>query len=375
MTRQIVEHSPESSERRLPALVWRGRMLNGSSGTVLDADTMRGMMASRSARLKMVRRPSAPVGITAPRNLGRMLAAAESSVRRSDRRSPWEYVCRAGSRVKDSYQALLGRAPPTPSPLLVENPTGWWDLLPFTTHQIAVAPERWTMASGGVNADEDVRTTILCEELGDRLSQSTVIDLGCLEGGFSVELARRGVQHVVGVEARQISVDRCNLVRDLLGLTNVSFRCADVNDELRQAAAGFDAVLATGILYHLPDPAASLKTIRSACRGFALVDTHIAVLEGPTHYCSEELSELLSGGQTYRGRTFWEYDANATEADQQGYTLAAYGNPESFWPLEAELVRMMDDAGFSRVSKIDPGTRPGRWHVDKLNRVMYLCHA
>ena len=205
--------------------------------------------------------------------------------------------------------------------------------------------------------------------------RARVIDLGCLEGAFSIELARRGAKHVLGVEARQLSVDRCNLVGDLLGLTNVSFRCADLHDELRRAPDGFDAVLATGILYHLPDPAASLNAIRAACRGFALVDTHVAVLEGPTHHCSEDLTELQSGAQSYRGRTFWEYDVTATDADLQAYTWAAYGNPESFWPLEDDLVRMIDDAGFSRVSKIDPSTRPGRWQVDKLNRVMYLCQV
>ena len=175
------------------------------------------------------------------------------------------------------------------------------------------------------------------------------------------------------MEARQLSVDRCNLVRDLLGLTNVSFRCADVHDELRRAPDGFDAVLATGILYHLPDPAASLKAIRAACRDYTLVDTHIAALDGPTHHCCKDLTELQSGAQSYLGRTFWEYDVNATETDQQGYTWAAYGNPESFWPLKDNLVRMIDDAGFSRVSKIDPRTRAGRWQVDKLNRVIYLC--
>jgi len=229
------------------------------------------------------------------------------------------------------------------------------------------------MTGDGVEADHDVRTTIICDELGDALAQSTVIDLGCLEGAFCIELARRGAHHVLGVDARKRSVDRCNLIRDLIGLTNVSFRCADIHEELRRAPDGFDAVLATGILYHLADPAASLKTIRAACRGFALVDTHIAVLDGSTHHCSEDLTELQSGAHSYRGRTFWEYAATATEADVQGYTWAAYGNPESFWPLEDDLVRMIDDAGFSRARKIDPDTRAGRWQVDKLNRVMYLC--
>ena len=76
-----------------------------------------------------------------------MPAAAEISAQRSDRSSPWEIVRIAGSRVKASCQALVGRTPPDRPPLAVqERPTGWWDLLPFTTHRISLAPGRSTTA-------------------------------------------------------------------------------------------------------------------------------------------------------------------------------------------------------------------------------------
>ena len=216
---------------------------------------------------------------------------------------------------------------------------------------------------------------ILCEELGDSLGRSTVVDLGCLEGAFSIELALRGARHVVGIEARRLSVDRCNLVRDFLRLSNVEFRCGDLHDELVRWPDGFDAVLASGILYHLPDPAGSLKAIRSSCRRFALIDTHVAVPDRPTHFCSAEVSEHRSGGETYSGRTFWEFDATATIDEQESYLWASYGNPQSFWPFEEDLVRMMRDAGFVDVEKVDPFADDGQWQTDHLNRVMYLCRV
>ena len=154
-----------------------------------------------------------------------------------------------------------------------------------------------------------------------------------MEGAFSIELARRGAKHVLGVEARQLSVDRCNLVGDLLGLTNVAFRCADLHDELRRAPDGFDAVLATGILYYLPDPAASLERDPCGMPRFRPRRHSRQALEGPTHHCSEDSTQLQSGALLYRGRNFWEYDVTATDTDLQAYTWAAYGNPESFWPL------------------------------------------
>jgi SAM-dependent methyltransferase len=278
---------------------------------------------------------------------------------------------RAAGRVRSSLRALTGQS--TPSAVDDPRPRGWWDLFPFTNHRIRLASDLYTLDGDGVDPERDVRTAILCEHLGDAFGQSSIVDLGCLEGAFSIELGRRGARQVLGIEARQRSVDRCELVRDLLGLTNVEFRCADIDDELARWPAGFDAVLATGILYHLPDPAASLKTIRAACRTIAVIDTHVAVHDGPTHFCSDTVTELRSGGETYRGRMFWEFDASASESEQQAYVLAAYGNPQSFWPFEDDLVRMMADAGFGSVSKLDPGRYDARWQVDELNRVMYLC--
>lgn len=188
---------------------------------------------------------------------------------------------------------------------------------PVLGSRIVLAPGRYTTEGEGVDADRDVRTTIVCQELGEAIGRSSVVDLGCLEGGFSIALALRGAGHVVGIEARQRSVDPCNLVRDLLGLTNVEFRCADLHDELVRWPAGFDAVLATGILYHLSDPARSLAVMAAACRRFALIDTHVAVPDGPTDSCGAEVTQLRSGGETYSGRLFREFDEAASTEDSR----------------------------------------------------------
>lgn len=291
-------------------------------------------------------------------------------------------VRRAAGRLRAVLGVFRGRTPPSPvaEPPVVAwwqelRPTGWWDLFPFSAHRIALAPGRFTMEGEGVDADHDVRTAIVCRELGEALAGSTVVDLGCLEGGFSIALATRGAGLVVGIEARQLSVDRCNLVRDFAHLTNVEFRCADLHEELARWPAGFDAVLAAGILYHLPDPARSLVVIRAACRGFALIDTHVAVPDRPTHSCSAEIVELRSGGATYSGRTFREFDETAPPEDREAYLWAAHDHSEVFWPFEEDLVRMMTAAGFATVTKLDPTTVEGRWQVDALNRAMYLCRV
>lgn len=285
-------------------------------------------------------------------------------------------VFRRGSAA---FDALLGRRP-TPQSAMSDSAhdsevdDGWWDLLPFTTHRIPLAPGIET-ASAGVNALEDVRTDLVVEACGGSLDGRTVVDLGCLEGGFTLAFAERGARLSLGIEAREISVRRCELARDLLGLNTAEFVEADIKDELANREA-FDVVFAAGILYHVADPASFLVTMRKACSGFALIDTHVARAEAATHGCSEIVTRA-SGDRSYRGRMFPEYapDVSATEKDD--LLWAAWSDTDSFWPTEEDLVAMIRDAGFASATKIDLATdgRASRWGVDQTNRVVYIAQV
>jgi len=272
--------------------------------------------------------------------------------------------------------ALRGRGPATTTVVVPAQPPprGWWDLLPFTAHRISLAPGVETTVAG-VPPVDDIRTQLVVDACGGSLEGRTVVDLGCLEGGFTLAFAQRGATHVVGIEARELSVQRCELARSLLGVDNATFVVADVKDELDRHDP-FDVVFATGILYHVADPAAFLRTMRSACGYVALVDTHVARPDEATHDCSSMVTRTLHGA-TYEGRMFPEYPPDVSDDAKEAMAWAAYSDADAFWPVEDDLVRMMHDAGFSRVEKVDvagDGNLP-RWGVDTVNRVMYLAYA
>ena len=68
---------------------------------------------------------------------------------------------------------------------------GWWDLLPFTAHRITLAPGFETDVAG-VPPVDDIRTQFVVDACGGSLDGRTVVDLGCLEGGFTLAFAQRG---------------------------------------------------------------------------------------------------------------------------------------------------------------------------------------
>jgi SAM-dependent methyltransferase len=277
----------------------------------------------------------------------------------------------ASRRGRAALDALLGRAPAS-SVDPAARPPGWWDLLPFTTHRIELAPGIET-APMGVDALDDARLDALLDACGGSLEGRTIVDLGCLEGGFTLGFAALGADRAVGIEARKVSVERCELARDLLGLANATFVRGDVKEELVRLGR-FEVVFAAGILYHVADPATLLVEMRRACTELTLIDTHVARPDVSSHGCSELVSRTF-GGREYRGRMFPEYAADGSDGDVEDMVWAAWGDSAAFWPLEDDLVAMIGDAGFASVEKVDlvAEGRAATWYVDQTNRVVYLA--
>ena len=74
-----------------------------------------------------------------------------------------------------------------------------------------------------------------------------ILDLACLEGLFSLELAMQGAR-VVGVEIREGNLTKARFAAEALGVSGVEF----VRDDVRNVDAGrygrFDVILCSGIL-------------------------------------------------------------------------------------------------------------------------------
>jgi SAM-dependent methyltransferase len=277
-------------------------------------------------------------------------------------------------------RALRGAEPPAVP--AAERAPGWWDLLPFTTHRMQLAPGVWTLPDDRTPPMDDARTMLVAQCLGGSFEGRSIVDLGSNEGGFTLAFAQLGAARSVGIEARSLNVRRAELARSLLGLDpeqggTAELVLGDVKTELARLGE-FDVVFASGILYHVSDPADLLAAMRRACTLVAVIDTHVADPEVVTHGCSDlvtmQSDAAPPGSAGYRGRHFAEYDAGAGEREREELLWAAWNDAAAFWPLEDDLVRMLHDAGFARVGRIDPELVTGRhWAVDPTNRVLYLA--
>jgi hypothetical protein len=161
----------------------------------------------------------------------------------------------------------------------------------------------------------------------------TVLELGSLEGGHTLALAGRPqVRRVVGLEGRAANVGRARYVQAKLGVRNVEFAHVNLETGDLRRFGPFDAVACLGLLYHLPRP-------------WELLDRAAAVSPDLflwTHYVADDRADAEAGG--YRGAWVQEFG----EADP----LSGL-SPQSFWPTQSELHRMLRASGFRRIEVIE----------------------
>lgn len=113
------------------------------------------------------------------------------------------------------------------------------------------------VVSGGAGLFEDGRIAWMLDRLGG-VAGFDVLELGPLEGGHTTMLERAGARSIRAIEGNKASYLKCLVVQQLLGLEKARFELGDFDAVLATADQRYDLVVASGVLYHLADPLATL---------------------------------------------------------------------------------------------------------------------
>jgi 2-polyprenyl-3-methyl-5-hydroxy-6-metoxy-1,4-benzoquinol methylase len=145
----------------------------------------------------------------------------------------------------------------------------------FTAHNVRLDDGRLTKPdAGALLADSPwfVSVKRLLETIyPDGLKGKRIADLGCLEGGYTVEFARMGME-ALGLEVRPNNFANCLYVKEHTSLPNLQF----VNDDAWNIKnyGTFDIVFCCGLLYHLDRPVAFVRMLSDLCRKGLILNTH-----------------------------------------------------------------------------------------------------
>ncbi len=184
-------------------------------------------------------------------------------------------------------------------------------------------------------------TQVLADLLPKPLAQSRILDLACAEGHYAIECALHGAE-VVAIEGRDANLAKVRFVKDALGLDRLSLHQDDVRHLSREKYGLFDVVICSGILYHLdaPDVFQFAKRVAEVCRGFAIIDTQIALLD--------KVSQQFEGRE-YWGVYYTEHASDAPPTERLRDLWASIDNTKSFWMTRPSLCNLLREIGFTTV--------------------------
>ena len=108
----------------------------------------------------------------------------------------------------------------------------------------------------------------------------------------------------------------------------------------REKYGAYDAIICSGILYHLDstDAFAIIERIYDVLGDLAVFDTYICLDPNASVSCKQK---------TYHGRVYVEHSDNDSDEAQLRRGLASYGNRTSFWFSRPSLINMFSSIGFS----------------------------
>jgi SAM-dependent methyltransferase len=243
-------------------------------------------------------------------------------------------------------------------------------LVSFTAHNIRLDDGSYTKPDAGFAMD--VHPWFLAAKRlldatfpGDK-THLRVADLGCLEGGYTVEFARLGF-NALGLDVRESNIEACRYVQSRVNLPNLEF----VRDDVWNIAAYgmFDAVFCCGLFYHLDKPREFLKLLSGVTRRVLILQTHFSQAgDSPSLIHPRRLRRALSrilplkntATTTHKlsflteneglpGRWFSEFRNERAFRDRENRRWAAWNNKTSFWIQREYLLQALRESGFDLV--------------------------
>ena len=230
--------------------------------------------------------------------------------------------------------------------------TPWAHLFEFSPGVFSVTKDNekfFKKATGLKKVGEVLLEIAETQVQGHDLSGKKVLDLASGEGGHSVQFAEKGA-NVVGVEGRELYLNRARFAAEAMGQSQIEFIQGDVR-KLGTDMGEFDVVVFSGILHHLGvDDFDNMIAELGRLTGdllmiYTQVSSDLSVknhrLEGPV--------------KTARGREgylFREHKDDATAKQREDQVRASLDNTFSFWASEQVVVDALKSAGFPLILKV-----------------------
>jgi tRNA G46 methylase TrmB len=97
------------------------------------------------------------------------------------------------------------------------------DFLSPWSHNIKLPYNIFTASCDDYYPSHKEMMRIINQQLKGSFKKKRILDIGSLEGYFSAECALQGAAAVLGVEGRVLNIKKCEFIKSVLGITNLTF--------------------------------------------------------------------------------------------------------------------------------------------------------
>ncbi len=140
------------------------------------------------------------------------------------------------------------------------------DILPGWNHQL---PPEFGVTVGHSTMYNDSRIHWAIEQFGS-IEGRKILELGPLEASHTSILDKHRPAFIHCIEANKLSFLRCLVVKEIVDLKTAKFFLGDFVAWLENPPTRYDLIIASGVLYHMPDPIRLLELIAKNTDAFYL---------------------------------------------------------------------------------------------------------
>jgi hypothetical protein len=208
----------------------------------------------------------------------------------------------------------------------------------------SLPPELNNFTAGSIPLFQDGRIDWAVAALGG-VQGARVLELGPLEAGHTYMLHKMGAESILAIEANTRAYIKCLIIKELLQLKRAEFLLGDFVAYLAQNNKPFDLCIASGVLYHMKQPAELLYLL-------AQITDKIMLW---THYYNPDNAQfnphLFEAKITadYRGFKHNLYRQNYRTENLTSKIFCGGMQNFSCWMTREDILRGLDYYGFKRV--------------------------
>jgi len=141
-----------------------------------------------------------------------------------------------------------------------------------------IPPEQWDEHVGALSYQHFIASTLpslLSRLLPGSASETSVVDMGCMDGWCSLLMWKLGYRCIAGVDVDEENIARARFLSKHLGCEGVEFHVAAL--EKLRLPKPMDIGLMLGVLNHTAQPVELLRAARSMICDFLVLDLNIFV--------------------------------------------------------------------------------------------------